>query len=97
MTRNLKIKTNGRFNNRKGTQMDKLNELINFLDKLDDVKLRYRLNKIRDSVLVEITVPGERWEVEFMSNGEIVIEKFLSDGQMFGKEEIDILFRDFSD
>ncbi len=77
--------------------MDKLNELINFLDKLDDVKLRYRLNKIRDSVLVEITVPGERWEVEFMSNGEIVIEKFLSDGQMFGKEEIDILFRDFSD
>ena len=77
--------------------MDKLNELINFLDKLDDVKLRYRLNKIRDSVLVEITVPGERWEVEFMTNGEIVIEKFLSDGQMFGKEEIDILFRDFSD
>ena len=77
--------------------MDKLNQLIDFLDKLDSVKIYYRLTKIRDSILVEIVVPGERWEVEFMADGEIVIEKFISDGTIFGATEIDILFRDFSD
>ena len=77
--------------------MDNLKELIDFLDKLEDVKLYYHLNKIRDSILVEIAVPGERWEVEFMSDGEILIEKFLSNGQIFGKEEINLLFEKFSD
>ena len=77
--------------------MDKLNQLIAFLERLERVKLYYRLNKIRDSILVEIAVPGERWEVEFMADGEIVIEKFISDGTIFGESEIDILFRDFSD
>ena len=77
--------------------MDKLNQLIDFLEKLDSVNLYYRLNKTRDSILVEIAVPGERWEVEFMVDGEIIIEKFISDGTIFGETEIDKLFRDFSD
>lgn len=77
--------------------MDKLNQVIDFLERLDSVKIYYRLNKIRDSILVEIAVPGERWEVEFMADGEIVIEKFISNGTIFEQTEIDILFRDFSD
>ena len=77
--------------------MDKLNKLIDFLEKLEEVKLYYRLNKIRDSILVEIAVPGERWEVEFMADGDIVIEKFLSNGDIFDEKEITILFDKFSD
>ena len=76
--------------------MDKLNQVIAFLERLESVKIYYRLNKIRDSILVEIAVPGERWEVEFMADGEIVIEKFISNGIVFGESEIEILFRDFS-
>ena len=74
-----------------------MNKLIDFLEKLENNKIYYRLNKIRDSILVEIAVPGERWEVEFMADGEIVIEKFISDGKTFGETEIDVLYRDFSD
>ncbi len=74
-----------------------MNKLIDFLEKLENNKIYYRLNKIRDSILVEIAVPGERWEVEFMADGEIVIEKFISDGKIFGETEIDVLYRDFSD
>lgn len=77
--------------------LDKLKVLLNFLEKLDDLKLYYRLNKVRESIMVEIAVPGERWEVEFMEDGSIVIEKFLSDGQIFDENEISVLFRDFSD
>lgn len=74
-----------------------LKELIEFLDKLDEKKIYYRLNKIRDSILVEVTVPGQRWEIEFMADGSVEVEKFQSDGVMFGCEELDVLFRDFID
>jgi hypothetical protein len=77
--------------------MDNLNRLIDFLERLDKFKIYYRLSKIRESILVEIAVPGERWEVEFMADGEIVIEKFKSDGQLQGEYELNLLFKKFSD
>lgn len=54
-------------------------------------------DKIRDSILVEVVIPGERWEIEFFENGAVEIEKFKSDGQMYDETEIDILFEQFSD
>lgn len=33
-----------------------MNELIEFLEKLDEEKIYYRLNKVRDSIMVEIAV-----------------------------------------
>ena len=74
-----------------------LNGLLMFLEELEERKIYYQLNKIRDSILVEIAVPGQRWEVEFMANGSIVMEKFLSDGTIYNEEEIKTLFRDYSD
>ena len=38
---------------------------------------------MRDSILIEIAVPGQRWEVEFMANGKIEIEKFISGGVIY--------------
>jgi hypothetical protein len=74
-----------------------MESLIHFLDELEERKIYYRLNKIRDSILVEIAVPGERWEVEFFANGEIEVEKFLSNGEILGKSELKTLFEKFSD
>ena len=74
-----------------------MDNLTVFLDKLEERKIYYRLNKISDSILVEIAVQGQRWEVEFMADGEIAIEKFISNGQVFDVKEIKILFGDFSD
>lgn len=42
-------------------------------------------------------MPGQRWEIEYMSNGTVEIEKFISDGTLFNKNEIEALFYDFSD
>lgn len=77
--------------------METVKSLVDFLEKLEQRKIYYRLNKIRDSILVEIAVPGQRWEVEFMVDGSIEIEKFLSDGTIFDHNEIELLFKDFSD
>ncbi len=73
------------------------NKLIDFLNMLEEKKIYYRLNKIRESILVEIAVPGERWEVEFFGNGDIQIEKFISTGKLYDSSEIEYLFKKFSD
>jgi len=72
--------------------MDNLVRLVEFLDKLDELKIYYRLNKIRDSILVEVAIPGERWEVEFMCDGSVVIEKFKSDMEIYDESEFEVLF-----
>ena len=83
--------------------MSGMNDFIGFLEKLEERKIYYKLNKTRtETIIVEIAVPGQRWEVEFNTYGsdssyEIEIEKFLSDGTIYGAEEIETLFREFSD
>ena len=74
-----------------------MDSLISFLDKLEERKIYYRLNKIRESILVEIAVPGQRWEVEFFAEGDVQVEKFLSNGNLQGKSELNVLFDNFSD
>lgn len=47
---------------------------------------------------MEVAVPGQRWEVEFMNDNSIEIEKFISDdGDLYDEKELKMLFRDFSD
>lgn len=71
-----------------------LQALIDFLGKLDESKIYYKLDKIRDSILVEVTVPGQRWEVEFMQDGTVEVEKFVSTGTILGYTELEKLFTD---
>jgi len=77
--------------------MNKIHELITFLNELERNSIYYRLNKIRDSILVEVVVPGQRWEIEFMSDGTIEVEKFISNGDILDERELNVLLRDFSD
>jgi hypothetical protein len=36
--------------------------------------------------MVEIAVPGKRWEVEFHDDGQIGVEVFESNGKILGAE-----------
>ena len=62
----------------------------------------YRLNKVREnSIMVEIAVPGERWEVEFITYDDkeyvVEVERFISNGEIGNEKELDVLFDEFSD
>ncbi len=74
-----------------------MKQLIDFLNELENRKIYYRLNKVRDSIMVEIAVPGQRWEVDFFADESIEIEKFISNGVLFDRSELDHLFEKFSD
>lgn len=49
------------------------------------------------AIMVTVAVPGERWEVEFLSDGAVEIEKFISNGELAGKEALSKLFAHYSE
>ena len=69
-----------------------MERLLTFLNKLDENDIYYRLNKVRDAILVEIASPGERWEVEFFPDGNIEVEKFLTTGEILDVSALSDLF-----
>jgi len=57
-----------------------LERLLAFLQSLDEAKIWYRLEHVRDSLMVIVAVPGERWEVEFFPDDHVEVERFISSG-----------------
>lgn len=47
--------------------------------------------------MVTVAVPGERWEVELLSDRSVDIEKFISNGEIAGEEVISELFARYSE
>lgn len=75
-----------------------LGNFIDFLNKLEEKNIYYQLNRVRnDAIMVEVVIPGQRWEVEYLVDGTIEVEKFLSDKGYYDESELEVLFRDFSD
>ena len=59
-----------------------------FILELDATRTHYALTSVREgAVMVQVTLPGERWEVEFKDRAPEV-EVFRSDGTIFGAEKI---------
>jgi hypothetical protein len=53
--------------------------LLAFLNRLDQLHVRYSLGHTRpESVMVDLALPGRRWEVEFMIDGAVEIERYES-------------------
>jgi hypothetical protein len=50
-----------------------------------------------DALMALITVPGERWEVEFLGDGSIEVERFLSNGEICGEEALRELWTRYAD
>ena len=68
-----------------------LRKLLTFLGELEQANIWYRLEHVRDSMMVIVAVPGERWEVEFFENGEVEVERFLSTGKIEGEGAFELL------
>ena len=78
--------------------MAKLKKLTDFLDRLDDADLHYTLTSVREgAVMVGVTVPNQRWEIEFMADGDVEVEVFKSDGEIRDLSIINELFERHSE
>ena len=75
--------------------MRDLSDLTDLLDRLDAAEIPYTLASVSEgSIVVGIDTSDEHWQVEFMSDGDIDVEIFKSDGQIFDYSIIDELFDD---
>ena len=64
-------------------------KLLDFVNRLDAVKMSYRLSHFRvETIAVELAIPGERWEVEFFADGSVEVERFRSDGRISTDESL---------
>lgn len=66
-----------------------MEKLLSFLDKLEERQIYYKLNKVRDAIMVEIALPGKRLEVELFADGNVEVEKFISIAEILGEEEFE--------
>jgi hypothetical protein len=75
-----------------------IRNLLNFLARLKTAKIYYRLSDHTEgAIMVEVAVPGERWEIEFHDDGQIGIEVFASAGVIRDRAHLEDLFKRFSD
>ncbi|TFH51769.1 MAG: hypothetical protein E4H01_00130 [Lysobacterales bacterium] len=78
--------------------MSYLSELTNLLDRLDSAEIQYTLASVSEgSIVVGIDVTGEHWKVEFMDDGDIEVEIYKGDGQVFDYSIIEDLFEEDDD
>ena len=72
--------------------------LLTFLNDLRHGKIHHRLSQHRDdAIMVEVAVPGERWEIEFLDDGTVEAEVFRSDGVIVDASFLDSLIAKYSD
>lgn len=75
-----------------------LEYLLGFLNELRAASVFYSLAVVQpNAIMVEIAVPGERWEVEFFTDGRVEAERFYSKGEIDGREALDVLRAEFYD
>ena len=57
--------------------------LLDFLKRLNLAKVPYTLRHSRNDALMVIAfAPGEYWEIDFIENGDIEIEKYRNRGEV---------------
>ena len=75
-----------------------LRKLTAFLKHLEQAHIHYTLASHREeAIMVLVTVPGERWEIEFFSDGAVEVERFLSNGEICGEEALHELLTRYAD
>lgn len=77
---------------------NQLENILAFVKRLEQSKIHYDLaSNQEDAITIEVTVPGERWEIDFYCNGVVDVEIFRSDGKIRDQNATDELFSRFSD
>ena len=74
-----------------------MKKLYTFLKKLEEAGIFFTLQRIRESIMVNVVVPGERWEVEFFEDGHVVLERFVTAGDLLDEKALNSLFDKFAD
>ena len=69
-----------------------------FMERLEQAHIHYSLSHTRDdAIMVLAFAPGEYWEIEFLGDGTVEIERFRSNGHIDDESAFEELFALCSD
>jgi hypothetical protein len=75
-----------------------LKKLLALSDKLKAANIHHDVTRYReDGVSIIASVPGERWEIDVLDDGEVIVEVYKSQGGCRGEEALKDLFERHSD
>jgi hypothetical protein len=61
--------------------MTTLEDVLHFCNALNERHASYRLSVDRpEAIRVTLDVPGERWELDFFPDGEVELDRYVSQG-----------------
>ncbi|MBY0523910.1 MAG: hypothetical protein K2R98_10960 [Gemmataceae bacterium] len=73
--------------------MSPFDQMLALLQRLDEAKISYRLQNSREgAVSVLAFAPGEYWEIDFLADDSMDIERFRSDGRIHDATMLEELF-----
>jgi hypothetical protein len=61
--------------------MTTLEDVLRFCNALNERRASYKLSVDRpEAIRVTLDIPGERWEIDFFPDGEIELDRYVSQG-----------------
>jgi len=61
--------------------MTMLEDVLRFCNELNERRASYKLSVERpEAIRVTLDVPGERWEIDFFPDGNIELDRYVSQG-----------------
>lgn len=77
---------------------NQFNKLTVLLQRLSEADIPYTLSHSRDdAIMILAFAPGEYWEIEFMADGDIDVERYRSNGHIDDESVLEELFALCSD
>ena len=77
---------------------DQFNRLLDLIERLGTAEIPFQLSSLRPhAICVEVASPGVHWEIEFMRDGGIEVERYGSDGEIADEHALEALFQQFAD
>jgi hypothetical protein len=77
---------------------NRFDKLMGLIDRLEKARIPYRLSKeLEDAIQIQAFAPGEYWEIDFFTGGEIYVERFRSNGHIDDESVLEELFALCSD
>ncbi len=79
-------------------KQNNFDKLLAFLNNLEQAHIHYTLGHHREqAVMVTVAIPGQRWEIEFMQDGPVEVERFVSGGDIEDESALQDLFTIYAD
>jgi hypothetical protein len=72
---------------------NQFSRVLALLQRLDEAKIPYTMEHSReDALMILAFAPGEYWEIEFLEDGRVDVERYRSDGRIHDESAVEQLF-----